>query len=194
MSVMSLKEYARVSNVSYEAVRQQVKRYASELEGHVHREGRQQFLDDEAVAFLDSKRQKNPVVIYQASKDEELEDLRTEKEQLQKKLDFAKSQIIEQQKQMLEGERKLALLESAEKDRTELKGRVGKLESDLEKARQETREAEKEHLKAAGEARKRERELEAKAANLQTKLDQLAVAGFWERWKILKDLKKKNKE
>lgn len=82
MTVISLKDYAAQNNISYEAVRQQVVRYKDELEAHIIRDGRQQFLDEEAVAFLDGKRQKNPVSIIQQSKDEAIEELRLEKEQL----------------------------------------------------------------------------------------------------------------
>lgn len=86
MNVVSLKDYAAQKNISYEAVRQQVVRYKDELGSHVIRDGRQQFLDEEAVAFLDAKRQKNPVAIIQQSKDEAIEDLRKEREQLLHKI------------------------------------------------------------------------------------------------------------
>lgn len=82
MALISLKDYASRNNVTYEAVRQQVNRYSEELGSHIVKEGRQQFLDDEAVAFLDGKRQKNPVTIVQTSKDEEIERLKQEKENL----------------------------------------------------------------------------------------------------------------
>lgn len=82
MNVISLKEYAAKSNVTYEAVRQQVVRYANELGDHVIRDGKKQFLDEEAVAFLDEKRQKNPVSIIQMDKDEEIERLKQENKNL----------------------------------------------------------------------------------------------------------------
>ena len=86
MKVISLKDYAAEKNISYEAVRQQVVRYKNELGSHVIKDGRQQFLDEEAVAFLDSKRQKNPVAIIQQSKDEAIASLRDEREQLLRKI------------------------------------------------------------------------------------------------------------
>lgn len=82
MVLISLKDYAENNNVTYEAVRQQVVRYADELGDHVVKKGRQQFLDEEAVAFLDEKRKKNPVTVIQMNKDEEIEALRREKEGL----------------------------------------------------------------------------------------------------------------
>lgn len=71
--MISLKDYAERSNISYEAVRKQVDRYKLELDGHISKIKRTRFLDDEAVAFLDSKRQENPIIIQQLDKDEELE-------------------------------------------------------------------------------------------------------------------------
>lgn len=54
--MISLKDYAKNKNVSYEAVRKQVNCYKTELERHIHKVNRTQYLDDEAVPFLDSKR------------------------------------------------------------------------------------------------------------------------------------------
>lgn len=82
MNVISLKDYAAQKNISYEAVRQQVVRYKDDLGGHVIRDGRQQFLDEEAVAFLDAKRQKNPVSIIQMDKDEQIETLEAQVKEL----------------------------------------------------------------------------------------------------------------
>lgn len=82
MNVISIKDYAKQNNISYEAVRQQVVRYKKELEGHLIKDGRQQFLDEEAVSFLDAKRQKNPVAIIQMDKDERIENLERENKNL----------------------------------------------------------------------------------------------------------------
>lgn len=82
MKVISLKDYAAEKGISYEAVRQQVVRYKEELDPHIIRDGRQQFLDEEAVAFLDSKRQKNPMAIIQMDKNEQIEALEEQVKQL----------------------------------------------------------------------------------------------------------------
>lgn len=73
MALVSLKDYAKVNGITYEAVRQQVVRYTEELGEHIIKDGRQQFLDDIAVEFLNGKRQKNPVTIIQMEKDEKIE-------------------------------------------------------------------------------------------------------------------------
>jgi len=95
MTVISLKDYAKQNNVSYEAVRQQVVRYKNELADHIIKDGRQQFLDDEAVAFLDAKRQKNPVAIIQMDKDETIDALWREKEDLLQKIAIQADKISE---------------------------------------------------------------------------------------------------
>lgn len=44
--MVSIRDYAKMNNVSYEAIRQQVKRYEDELNGHIIKQNRTQFLDD----------------------------------------------------------------------------------------------------------------------------------------------------
>ena len=95
MNVITLRDYAKQNNVSYEAVRKQVVRYAAELGDHIIKDGRQQFLDEEAVAFLDGKRQKNPVAIIQMDKDETIDALRREKEDLLQKIAIQADKISE---------------------------------------------------------------------------------------------------
>ena len=80
--MITIKDYAHSKGITYEAVRAQLHRYAKELDGLIVKQGRTQFLTDEAVAFLDAKRASNPVVIKDMALDEELERLRTEKENL----------------------------------------------------------------------------------------------------------------
>lgn len=114
MNIISLKDYAKQKNISYEAVRQQVVRYKKDLEGHLIKDGRQQFLDEEAVAFLDAKRQKNPVAIIQMDKDEQIENLERENKNLLIK-------IAEQAEELRAADKALAevnvLLLSAAKDK-----------------------------------------------------------------------------
>lgn len=73
--MMTLKDYAASKKISYEAVRKQVNRYRDELGEHVFTDGRQQFLDAAAIEFLDERRMKNPIVQEQSSKNERIEEL-----------------------------------------------------------------------------------------------------------------------
>lgn len=138
MNVISLKDYAAQKNISYEAVRQQVVRYKDELAGHVIRDGRQQFLDEEAVAFLDAKRQKNPVAIIQMNKDEQIEDLRLEREQLLHKIAAQADRISELAEWKAENalliagaEQNRLALEAAQKETKLLEGFVADAKAEI---------------------------------------------------------------
>lgn len=145
--MITLKDYAAQNNISYEAVRAQVNRFRDQLDEHVIRQGRQQYLDDVAVAFLNERRQKNPVVIYQHSKDEEIEQLRLEKEQLLLKLAAQSETLVGLMQYKLEAEEKRRALEDAAaahaRRESELQIREGQFIQELEKARQEAADAAK---------------------------------------------------
>lgn len=138
MNVITLRDYAKQSNISYEAVRKQVVRYQDELAGHLIRDGRQQFLDEEAVAFLDARRQKNPVAIIQVEKDEKIDQLEKENKQLLLKLAAVQDALL------TEKEKAAALMD-------EKKGEIALLEADNEAARAKVAEAEENAQKAREE-------------------------------------------
>lgn len=96
--MISLKDYAKNKNVSYEAVRKQVHRYKNELEGHIHKVNRTQYLDDEAVAFLDSKRTESPVILLQMDKDEEIQRLSDENKALLVQIAQIQNELIQTRK------------------------------------------------------------------------------------------------
>lgn len=98
---VSMKDYAAQKNVTYEAVRQQVKRYKEELKGHIFVEGRTRFLDEFAVEFLDEKRNKSPVTVITNNYADELAAAKDEIE------------ALKQAKAALEAENKRLLVELA---------------------------------------------------------------------------------
>lgn len=115
--MISLKEYAQNKGCSYEAVRKQVNRYKDEIEEHIVKVGRTQYLDDEAVAFLDEKRADNPIILMETGKDEELKRLEAENKallikiaELQEALLYEKDQVKALQ------EDKIKLLEQKESE------------------------------------------------------------------------------
>lgn len=135
--MITIKDYAKESGVSYEAVRQRIKRYEKELEGHIHRQGRIQYLDDVAVAFLNEHRLLNPTVLYDRGAGEdfralqqELQDAKAEAkdywEQLKKKDNIIES-LVEQNRNLqikadsmarLEADNELARLKVAEAEQS----------------------------------------------------------------------------
>lgn len=78
----SIKELSKELNCSYEAVRQQIKRYSSELSEHITKNGKTQLLDEYACEFLKSKRTENPVVLQTIEKDEYTKQLEQENKTL----------------------------------------------------------------------------------------------------------------
>lgn len=111
--MVSMREYAAQKGVSYEAVRKQVSRYKKELEGHITKVSRTQYLDDEAVAFLDGKRQENPVILLQMDKDEEIQRLHDENKALLLKVAELQDALLKEKDTVKELQtEKIALLEA----------------------------------------------------------------------------------
>ena len=153
MALITLKEYAEQNHVTYEAVRKQVKRYEEALGDHIIKDGRQQFLDDYAVAFLDEHRAKNPVVIYQASKDEEIERLRAENENLLRNIAALSAWKADNAMAIAAATQTQLLLENTR--------------SELDATKQEVAV----QTEAAAKANQRAQEAEERATNLQEQLD-----------------------
>lgn len=116
-NMISLKEYAKKKNISYEAVRKQVNRYRDELGEHLSKQGRTQFLDEEAEQFLDDKRAANPVIIVEHDKDEQIEQLKAENKNLLLKVAALQEQLLQEKDnvKMLQQE-KIELLETRGND------------------------------------------------------------------------------
>lgn len=169
MNVISLKDYAKQNNISYEAVRQQVVRYKDDLAEHIIRDGRQQFLDEEAVAFLDSKRQKNPVAIIQQDKDDTIRNLEEENKNLHIQLENVQAALI------------------AEKDRShalELENvKIARLEADNEAQRVKVAETEKTAQKLSDELSGLKERNEITETNLKNAQERLGViqSKWWYR-------------
>lgn len=111
--MVSLKEYAKNKGVSYEAVRKRVNRYKDELKGHISKVNRTQYLDEEAVAFLDSKRAESPIIIMESGKDDEIQRLEMENKALLLKVAELQEALLKEKDQVkfLQNE-KIELLEA----------------------------------------------------------------------------------
>lgn len=131
----SIKNYAKARNISYEAARKQVKRYAAELEGHIRTKNRTQYLDNYAVELLDSHRQSSPIVIMQQDKDDELQQLRQENKALLQQVAALQDKLLTARENAVEAARQTAMLEAAEADKDRLEREKAALQSELEAAR-----------------------------------------------------------
>ena len=137
MGVMSIKDYARARKITYEAARQQVKRYEKELQGHIHKQNRTQYLDDYAVELLDDHRQQNPVVVVNQDRDAELEQLRSENKTLLQQVAMLQDKLLTAQESAIEAAKQTVLLDAAQADKAALQERVKELEAVRDAARQE---------------------------------------------------------
>lgn len=186
--MLSIKDFARESGVSYEAVRQQVKRYQTELDGHVHRQGRTQYLDDVAVAFLSEHRSKPAMVVYDAGDDRRVQEL---EERVNSLLEEKANQAV-RISELLEWKAEHALaIASAEQTRLALAASEAAQKA-LEVSRDEYKaEADRNAQKASEEAQKAaeaaQREEEA-LQEAQTLREQLEAAEA--REKALEDKKR----
>lgn len=153
--MVSIKEFARSCGVSYEAVRKQIKRYTSELDGHIHQQGRTQYLDDVAVAFLSDHRAPAPMAIYtEDAMVKQIQELEAENKELLKNLNQAKDRIIDlqdTQARLEAAETKQKLLEeSREEYKAEAARNAQKAFEEAQRAEQA--EAERDAEKAKNEA------------------------------------------
>lgn len=110
--MVSIRDYAKNKGVSYEAVRKQVNRYKKELGEHISKVNRTQYLDDEAVAFLDSKRAESPIIILENNKDEQIFRLENENKNLLIKVAELQEELLREKDQVKRlQEDKILLLE-----------------------------------------------------------------------------------
>lgn len=116
--MISIKDYAKEHNITYEAVRKQIKRYQKELDGHISKINRTKFLDDFAVEFLNEKRKNNPVVIIEANKDERIQQLSEENKALLLKIADLQEQLLKEKDNVkLLQEEKIRLLERSHEEK-----------------------------------------------------------------------------
>lgn len=131
----SIKNYAKARNISYEAARKQVKRYAAELEGHIRTQNRKQYLDNYAVELLDSHRQSSPIVIMQQDKDDELQQLRQENKALLQQVAALQDKLLTAREDAIAAAKQTAMLEAAQADKDRLEREKAALQDELAAAR-----------------------------------------------------------
>ena len=93
--MISIKDYAKNNNVSYEAIRRRIKRNEEVFKGHIVKKNRTQFLDDVAVEILDNHKKNNSIVIVNQSVDERIRQLEEENKNLLVKVASQADKIAE---------------------------------------------------------------------------------------------------
>lgn len=106
--MITIREFAEQNNISYEAARQQVKRYEKELGHHITYRGKTRLLDSEAVEFLNKVKESNPFIIMNTMKDDKIKSLEADNQKLLLKVQELESQLkkSELEKAVLSGKLK----------------------------------------------------------------------------------------
>ena len=102
MELMTIKQYAQSQHISYEAVRKQVAAYKQDLQDHIIRKGRTQYLDEYAVEYLTKRRRESPVIVLEQSKDETIADLKEQIDALRVQLMAAQNELLREKDHIIE--------------------------------------------------------------------------------------------
>ena len=146
MELMTIKQYAQSQHISYEAVRKQVASYKHELQDHIVRKGRTQYLDEWAIEFLTKRRRESPVIVLEQSKDETIADL---KEQI----DSLRVQLMAAQNELLKSKDHIIELQEESRKSLEAQTRYAALLEDNESKDEQIRELTEQRDAAEKEAR-----------------------------------------
>ena len=130
MELITIKQYAESQNVTYEAVRKQIVRYADDLKDHIARKGRTQYLDTWAVEFLTKRRRENPVILLSQDKDEAIETMKQEIESLKAQLMTAQNELLKSQDERLKAQDRIIELQEEAKKTLEDRARYSALLED----------------------------------------------------------------
>lgn len=187
IKLLTIKEYAKKKNITYEAVRKQIQKYKDdELKDHIIKKNKTQFLDEYAVNFLDNRRRESPVLLYQMEKDEEIEALKRERENLLIKIATQADKIAQQADELREADKALKdvdrLLLSAKEDKERAEALAAQnavLSHDNEELGQKIAETAKTVQKASQELLDARKQFEDEKHLMQQEIEQLRNRKWW---------------
>lgn len=135
MELMSIREFADLQGITYEACRKQVARYSEELSGHVIQKNRTRYLDEVAVKFLQERRRESPIILQNMDQGEEIS-------RLQEQMDALKAQLVSAQNKLLESQERIISLQDEIQKTLEDKARYTALLEDNEAKEKKLQETE----------------------------------------------------
>jgi hypothetical protein len=135
--MITIREYARKNNVSYEAIRKQIKRYENELKEHIIKQNRTQFLDEVAVEILDTHRGESPIVIVNQDTSSKLQLLEEENKNLLVKVAAQADKISQLSEELKNKTEKMTSLLLEDKEKTLLLEQKKNQEEELERIKKE---------------------------------------------------------
>lgn len=168
MKLTTLKQYADEKHISYEAIRRQVVKYRKDLGDHITKKDGTQFLDEFAVEFLDGKRRASPVVVMQEERQDQIDFLTKQVEELRRQLESAREKIVEltlQKGSMEAAQSKYQLLlevhEDTKKAVEEAKAEIKEARAETAEIRERLRQTEIENAEALTDVREQLHEVKA---------------------------------
>ena len=135
--MITIREYARKNNVSYEAIRKQIKRYENELKEHIIKQNRTQFLDEVAVEILDRHRGESTIVIVNQDTSSKLQLLEEENKNLLVKVAAQADKISQLSEELKNKTEKMTSLLLEDKEKTLLLEQKKNQEEELERLKKE---------------------------------------------------------
>ena len=135
--MITIREYARKNNVSYEAIRKQIKRYENELKEHIIKQNRTQFLDEVAVEILDRHRGECPIVIVNQDTSSKLQLLEEENKNLLVKVAAQADKISQLSEELKNKTEEMTSLLLEDKEKTLLLEQKKNQEEELERLKKE---------------------------------------------------------
>lgn len=161
MELVTIREFADLQGITYEAVRKQVVRFSEELSGHVVRKNRTQYLDEVAVKFLQERRRESPIILQNMDQGEEISRLMDQVESL-------RAQLVSAQNKLLESQERIISLQDEAQKALEDKARYTALLEDNETKEKKLQETEDQLRRVEAE----KDEAVRRAQDLQTERDE----------------------
>lgn len=144
MELVSLKQFADEQKVTYQAVWKQVVRYEKELTGHIIKDNNTQYLDETAVEFLKEKRKKQPIILMNMDKDEEIESLKAQLSAVKDALIAVQEQLAKSKDDLIKEKDKVIVLQDNAVKYNALLEDHQKKEAELQEAKAEAEMLKKE--------------------------------------------------
>jgi len=101
MELKTIKQFAEEQHVTYEAIRKQLTRYADDLDGHIVKKNRKQYLDEYAVEFLKEKRRESPLILIKPDDVGMIEELKSQVETLKVQLLSAQNELLKEKDRVI---------------------------------------------------------------------------------------------
>lgn len=128
---MTIKEYATSRSITYEAVRQLVRKLEPDISEHITKNGRTRSLDPDAIRMLDDRRKGSRVSVTRSEARAEVLDASQTIDQLKNEIILLQRQLLEARTEVLEARESVARLEAYSDICKTQEAKIERLEGEL---------------------------------------------------------------